>query len=420
MVCIAMLPEFSARTRWDLRETAYAAAARAARAHAQPLLDLTASNPTTCGFVYAEHAWRSALLAAETAVYDPDPRGLLRARAAVAEYYRQGTGAEPGASPGASPGPEQILPEQILLTTSTSEAYSFLFRLLCDPGEEVLIAQPSYPLFDFLGALDCVRLIPYPLFYDHGWHIDLAALRAAITPRTRAVIVVQPNNPTGHFTKLYERHALEALCVKHSLALIVDEVFLDYALEEELDEKPQQAAPSHSFTAGQHPALTFVLSGLSKVAALPQMKVAWILSQGPQPALQEALARLEVIADTFLSMNAPMQYALPAMLDTRHGMQQQIRQRTKANLAALDLQLRQQSLVSRLHTEAGWYAVLRVSALAPDEETAVRLLQQQRVLVHPGSFYGMPAQGWLVVSLLPQEAEFQQGVERLLQFFWQG
>ena len=395
-----MLQKFSDRTRWDLRETAYAAAVRAARAQSQPLLDLTASNPTTCGFSYDPTAWSEALCAPQSAIYNPDPRGLPSARAAVAEYYQQGTGVV-------------VDPDAITLTTSTSEAYSFLFRLLCDPGDEILIAQPSYPLFDFLATLDSVRLIPYPLFYDHGWHIDLAALRVAITPRTRAIVVVQPNNPTGHFTQVQERQALEALCVEHGLALIVDEVFLDYALGAE----PQRVARAHSFAAGTHPALTFVLSGLSKISALPQMKVAWIFSQGPQQELHEALARLEVIADTFLSMNAPLQHALPSMLAARHNMQRQIRARTQANLAELDEQLSRQSLITRLHVEAGWYAILRVPALAADEETAVRLLQEQGVLVHPGSFYGMPAQGWLVVSLLPREEEFRLGVERWMQFF---
>ena len=395
-----MPQKFSDRTRWDLRETAYAAAVRTARAQSQPLLDLTASNPTTCGFAYDPAAWSEALCAPQSAIYNPDPRGLPSARAAVAEYYEQGTGVV-------------VDPDAITLTTSTSEAYSFLFRLLCDPGDEILIAQPSYPLFEFLAALDSVRLVPYPLFYDHGWHIDLAALRAAITPHTRAIVVVQPNNPTGHFTQPQERQVLEALCVEHGLALIVDEVFLDYAL----DAEPQRVARAHSFAAGAHPALTFVLSGLSKISALPQMKVAWIFSQGPQPALHEALSRLEVIADTFLSMNAPLQHALPALLAARHKMQRQILERTRANLVALDAQLSRQSLITRLHAEAGWYAILRVPALAADEETAVRLLQEQRVLVHPGSFYGMPAQGWLVLSLLPREEEFRLGVERWMQFF---
>src|SRR6185312_8917136 len=285
------MARFSVRTAWDLSETDLARAVKERRAAGLRLLDLTASNPTRCGFRYDESAILAALARPEALVYDPDPRGMRSAREAVCRYY---------AAHGAA-----VAPESIFLTPSTSEAYSYLFRLLCDPGDEVLIAQPSYPLFDFLAQLDGVRLTPFPLFYDHGWHLDAGALRGAITPRTRAVAVVHPNNPTGHFTKAAERRELETVCAEHGLALIVDEVFLDYGLGE-------KAEPS--FACGPHPALTFVLSGLSKIAALPQMKAAWIAAFGPETPLREATARLEVIADTFLSMNAPVQCALPEWL----------------------------------------------------------------------------------------------------------
>ncbi len=283
---------FSRRTGWDTAETEWAKLLRERRAAAlpgvDPIWDLTASNPTRCGFVYDTEAILGALRDPAVLDYDPNPKGLLLAREAVAGYY---------AGHGASADPEHIF-----LTTSTSEAYSFLFRLLCDPGDEVLIAQPSYPLFDFLADLDDVRLVSYPLFYDYGWHLDPAALRERITPRTRAIALVHPNNPTGHFTKAAERTILESLCAEHGLALIVDEVFLDYPLAE-LSEP--------SFCAGEHPALTFVLSGLSKVAGLPQMKASWVACFGPEQILAPALERLEVIADTFLSMNAPVQCATP-------------------------------------------------------------------------------------------------------------
>ncbi len=395
-----MQPKFSTRTQWDLSETAYAVALRHARQSQQTMFDLTVSNPTTCGFDYDDSCWQKLLLAPETAAYEPNPRGLRSAREAVAAYTEQATGAKPD-------------PEHIFLTTSTSEAYSFLFRLLCDHGDEVLIAQPSYPLFEFLADLDHVRLVSYPLFYDHGWHLDLAALRSQITPRTRAIVVVQPNNPTGHFTKFAERCALEALCLEHRLALIVDEVFLDYTV----DVESNTSIDAHSFSTGEHPVLTFVLSGLSKVSALPQMKVAWLLCLGPGVVLQEATARLEVIADTFLSMNAPLQSALPGMLDSRHAMQPQILERTRANLAELDRQLQKPSMVSRLEVEAGWYAVLRVPAIGSTDAAAVRLLETQQVLVHPGYFYGFADEGWLVVSLLTPVAEFREGISRLIQFF---
>jgi alanine-synthesizing transaminase len=264
----------------------------------------------------------------------------------------------------------------------------------------VLIAQPSYPLFDFLAQIESVRLVPYPLFYDHGWHLDAAALRSQITPRTRAIALVHPNNPTGHFTKATERRELEATCSEHGLALIVDEVFLDYRLVE-------NAEPS--FSCGDHPVLTFVLSGLSKIAALPQMKVAWIASFGPVAALKQALDRIEVVADTFLSMNAPVQCALPVWLDGRGAIHGQIEERLRRNLGALDRELAG-SPVSRLEVEGGWYATLRVPAIEPDEDLAVRLVRNFGVEVHPGYFFGFQDSGWLVVSLLPAEQDFVVGI----------
>ena len=300
-----------------------------------------------------------------------------------------------------------IDPEHIFLTTSTSEAYSYLFRLLCDPGDEVLIAQPSYPLFDFLADLDDVRLVAYPLFYDFGWHLDPAALRERITPRTRAIALVHPNNPTGHYTKAAERAVLEEICAEHRLALIVDEVFLDYPLE---------AAAEPSFSAGEHPVLTFVLSGLSKVAGLPQMKAAWIACFGPDPALREALDRLEVIADTFLSMNAPIQCAMPDWLAGRGRIQEQIRARTGGNLGALDAAFPAGSQVGRLVAEAGWYAVLRIPAVVRDEETVLRLLREHGVAVHSGDFFGFGGSGWLVLSLLGKNQKFTNGINEIARY----
>ena len=324
--------------------------------------------------------------------YDPDPRGMRGAREAVCRYY-DGHGAA-------------ISPDCIFLTTGTSEAYSWVFRLLCDPGDEVLIAQPSYPLFDFLAQLEDVRLTPYPLFYDHGWQIDLAALRERITDRTKAVAIVHPNNPTGHWTR--ERCELEQLCVEHGLALIVDEVFLDYPLND---------LPGTSFAAGEHLVLTFVLSGISKITALPQMKAAWIAAAGPDTELHAALERLEVIADTFLSMNAPVQCAMETWLRGAGAIQQQVRQRTRSNLDALDTLLAGCPAVTRLQAEAGWYAVLRVPVLGRDEDLAVRLVQEHGVSIHPGYFFGFAAEGWMVVSLLTPEADFQMGIERICGLF---
>jgi alanine-synthesizing transaminase len=383
---------FSARTGWDVSETELARAIAERRASGLNLLDLTASNPTRCGFVYDEAGILSALADRDALVYDPDPRGMRRARKAVAGYY-----ADHGA---------KVDAERLFLTTSTSEAYSFLFRLLCDPecekrGDEVLIAQPSYPLFDFLAQLENVRLVPYSLFYDHGWRLDAESIRRQITPRTRGIALVHPNNPTGHFTKEAERGELEAICAEHGLALIVDEVFLDYGIA---------GLSGRSFAAGPHPVLTFVLSGLSKVAALPQMKAAWIAAFGPEPELKPALDRLEIIADTFLSMNAPVQCAMPSWLAKRAGLQSQISPRAEENLRQLDLILAGQSLVSRLEVEAGWYAVLRVPAVVPGEELAVRMVREHGVSVHPGYFFGFAGDGWLVVSLLTPVEEFRAGI----------
>jgi len=390
---------FSARTAWDISETELARAINERQANGLPLLDLTASNPTRCGFKYDEEAILSALGWRESLAYDPDPRGMLRAREAVSRYY-----SDLGAA---------VEPEHLFLTTGTSEGYSFLFRLLCDPGDEILIAQPSYPLFDFLAQLESVRLIPYPLFYDHGWRLDAKSLRREIGPKTRAIALVHPNNPTGHFTKDSERAELEALCVDHGLALIVDEVFLDYGL----GDFGRGGRAGRSFAQGTHPVLTFVLSGLSKIASLPQMKAAWIACFGPGPLLSPALDRLEVIADTFLSMNAPIQCALPQWMAARAGSQAQICGRLEENLRNLDAVLAAQTLVSRLEVEAGWYAVLRVPALLPGEEFAVRLVREHGVSVHPGYFFGFAGDGWLVVSLLTSETVFRMGLEHIARFF---
>ena len=394
MIAMRRPPSFSARTAWDVSESELARAIAERRKRGLPLLDLTASNPTRCGFVYDESALIAALGNRASLIYDPDPRGMLRAREAVAGYY-----ADHGAA---------VDPAHLFLTTSTSEAYSFLFRLLCDPGDEVLIAQPSYPLFDFLAQLENVRLTPYPLFYDHGWRLDHESLRREIGPRTRAIALVHPNNPTGHFTKDVERAELETLCAEHGLALIVDEVFLDYGL---------QGHAGKSFASGTHPALTFVLSGLSKIAALPQMKAAWIAAFGPEPDLKSALDRLEVIADTFLSMNAPIQRALPQWMATRAGLQSQISARVEQNLRALDDALAGQTLISRLDVEAGWYAVLRIPTLEPGENLAVTLVRDHGVSLHPGYFFGFSGDGWLVVSLLTPESEFIQGIRLISNYF---
>ena len=380
---------FSRRTHWNTEESDLARAHRERLGAGLPVADLTASNPTRCGFQY-DPALLAALADPRALDYDAQPRGMIRAREAVCRYY-----ADHHAS---------VRPEQIILTTSTSEAYSFLFRLLCDPGSEILIPQPGYPLFDFLAGLDDVKLKSAPLVYDHGWQIDPAGFRAVITPATRAIVLVHPNNPTGHFTKAWESEALGRLCCEHNLSLIVDEVFLDYGFG---------GAP-FTFARGLDGVPVFVVSGMSKIAGLPQMKAAWIVAAGPEA--ETALDRLEVIADTFLSMNAPVQCALPAWLEGRGALQGQIRRRVAANLSELDRQLAISPLVQRLEIEGGWYAILRIPALEPDELTALALLGKG-VWVHPGHFFALPPSGRLVVSLLGAEPEFLTGVTALLGYF---
>jgi aspartate/methionine/tyrosine aminotransferase len=287
-----------------------------------------------------------------------------------------------------------------VLTTSTSEGYGYLFRLLCDAGDEVLVAQPSYPLFDFLADLEDVRLRAYPLFYDNGWWIDFAELEKRIGPRTKAVVVVHPNNPTGHATGAAERERLQEICARHGLALIVDEVFLDYPLGE---------TGLTSFALGPHPVLTFCLSGMSKIAGLPQMKVGWIVGLGPERVRREAMGRLEVIADTFLSMNAPVQGALPVWLAGRKGIQGQILTRVRRNLAAA-----RRSGAEVLRVDAGWSAILRLPQMGGDRDIAESLVREMGVVVHPGSFYGIAESGRVVVSLLGAEEEFAKGLERIV------
>ncbi len=382
---------FARRTEWNLEPNRFSAALEEAKRKGTKLFDLTASNPTEVGLKYEQGGILEALSRPESLRYEPEPRGLRSAREVVAGYY-----AERGA---------KVSPEQIILTTSTSEGYSFLFRLLCDPGDEVLIASPSYPLFDLLAGIQDVKLASYPLFYDHGWHIDLHALESAVTARTRAVLVVHPNNPTGSFVSEAERLALLKLCGKKELALIADEVFLDFA---------QTGVVAEIFSREQELALTFTLSGLSKIAALPQLKLAWLVASGPAELRERAMERLEVIADTYLSVNAPIQHALPDLLRIGAGLRQQLRERVVQNLAELDRQLAGQKSCQRLAIQGGWYAVLRVPAVQSDEDSALRLLEEHGVVVHPGHFYDFPQEGYLVVSLITFPEDFAEGVRKLL------
>jgi len=382
---------FSQHANWRLGPNALSRAIEKARASGQKILDLTVSNPTEAGIRPDPEIVLAALANPEAMHYDPQPRGLLEARRAVCRYYRESHEID-------------LDPERLILTTSTSEAYLYVFRLLCNPGDEILVPKPSYPLFEFLADLADVKLVPYPLLYDHGWQIDLDTLYKTVTARSRAVILVHPNNPTGSYVSAAEGAALNAFCRDRGLALIVDEVFLDYS---------HDGTPRRSFVRDVD-ALTFTLSGVSKISALPQMKLAWVATTGCEEMVAEAGARLEIIADTFLSMNAPVQLAAPVLLDQRKNIQPILRDRLRKNLAELDRQLAGRPSCARLMVEGGWYVVLRVPAIESDEDLAIRLLRDASVSVHPGHFYDFPNEGHLVLSLITEPAVFREGVDRLL------
>ncbi|HZR10551.1 MAG TPA: pyridoxal phosphate-dependent aminotransferase [Myxococcales bacterium] len=351
------------------------ALARALAARTSPYVDLTTSNPSAAG------------LPAEVAplpqapVYEPDPRGLPVARAAVAKLQR-------------------VSPEQVILTASTSEAYSWLFKLLCAAGDEVLVPEPSYPLFGYLTALECVRAVPYALRWDGEWHLDPAALR--FSPRTRAVLVVSPGNPTGAYLKEDERRALASLCRENGCALICDEVFAEYPAFED----PRRARSAATYDD----VLAFSLSGLSKTAGLPQLKLAWIAAGGP--GAPEALARLELIADTYLSVGTPVQLAAPELLARRNIFQRAVETRLRDNRAALSAVRAPGAPWDVLRAEGGWSAVLSVPRSRGEEAWALALLDAG-VLVHPGYFFDFPEGAHLVLSLLPEPEAFARGVRIL-------
>ncbi len=362
-------------------------ALRDRRARGDDVIDLTVSNPTTAGIAYPEGEILRAFSDARALVYEPEPFGLPSAREAVAR-----TLTEAGTAIDAS---------RIALTASTSEAYAFLFKILCDPGDEVLVAAPSYPLFDLLASFESVRLVPYGLAYDGEWHIDVDSLRRARTPRTRAILVVTPNNPTGSYLKKSELAAL----AETGLPIVSDEVFAPYALKDD----PRRAASALEADG----ALVFALSGLSKMAALPQMKLGWIAADGPRAEVDEAMARLELVADSFLSVGTPVQHALPALLASRHVAAGAIRERTRANLATLRAAIESSSPMSLLDVEGGWYATLRLPRTQSEEAWSLDLLKRDGVYVHPGHFFDFADEAYVVVSLLTPERAFAEGVRRL-------
>jgi aspartate/methionine/tyrosine aminotransferase len=357
---------------------------------AGPVLDLTESNPTRCGFSFYSGGLLEPLSDRANLVYEPDPGGLPEARRAVCRYY-----AEKGIT---------VRPEQVFLTAGTSEAYSYLFRLLADPGEKIAVPVPSYPLFHYLADLSDTGIAEYPLVYEDGWRADRAALEKAAGEDVRALIVVNPNHPTGHFTGGGEKAFLARFCRERGMAVISDEVFLDFPLE--------QGARPESF-AGNGETLTFTLSGISKVLGLPQMKLSWIVVSGPEDERREAAARLEMIADTYLSVNTPSQRALSPWLAARHPLLREIGDRLAGNLETLARAVAASRRARLLRAEGGWYAILALEGPRTDEAVALELLEKEGVLVHPGYLFDFEAGSYIVLSLLPASEDFSEGVRRL-------
>jgi aspartate/methionine/tyrosine aminotransferase len=378
---------FSSRSGAEQTPNALTRALERRRSSGEPVLDLTVSNPTRAGVPYDTSAIVSALADARSLVYDPQPFGAEPARRAVCETCAVPTD-----------------PSRVVLLASTSEAYAHLFKLLCDPGDEVLVPRPSYPLFEHLARLEAVRLVPYRLAYDGRWHVDLDSLRAARSPRTRAILAVSPNNPTGSYTKRSELRAIQSL----GLPVISDEVFATYSLVD--DATRARSALEAATDAGL---LVFALGGLSKLAALPQMKAAWIVTGGRPELVREALARLELIADSFLSVGTPVQHALVALLRSRGVAETAIRDRLRANLSALQGIFGPRSAANVLHVEGGWYATLRLPLVQDEESWSLELLERDGVYVHPGHFFDFEQEAHLVLSLLTPSDVLAEGARRI-------
>ena len=380
---------FSSRLDWTVATNPLTRLLHRKQAAGEILLDLTESNPTKAGLTYYQGEILAALADSKSLLYEPAPAGLDAARSAVSEYYAGG-----------------VPLDRILLTASTSEAYGFLFKLLANPGDEVLVPRPSYPLFEFLAALESVRVVPYPLVYHGSWTIDFDALKARITAGSRAIVIVNPNNPTGSFVKKDELRRLAALCDAQGLAIISDEVFCDYALEE----NPSRVRS----LVDLEDVLSFSLSGLSKVSGLPQMKLGWIVANGPESLRKQAVDRLELIADTYLSASTPVQWAAGRLLGMRGEIQAQIQARASGNLRMLREQIGRDSPWRVLEVEGGWYAVIEAPRIHTEEEWALTLLDQDNVLLQPGFFFDFDREAFLVVSLLTRPEIFGEGVRRIL------
>lgn len=382
--------KFSNRTAWEFGPNALTLAVAARRQKGEPVLDWTLSNPTHCGFPYAESELLAALASPAGLRYAPDPQGLRESREAISAWYRR-LGIV-------------LDPDSLFLTSGSSESYSWLFRLLCDEGDEVLIPKPGYPLFDDLARLSDVHLVPYRCRYDGLWHLDLETVRRGLSPRTRAIVVIHPHNPTGNYLSEGEREGLSRIAKDHDLALIADEVFWTFPFE--------GGIPARSLHGLEAP-LTFVLNGLSKLAGLPQMKLGWVALSGEARRVGEASRRLAMIGDTYLSVNVPVQAGLGAILSCSSVRAEAIRRRAATNYRRIGDRLRGTPL-SLLSAEGGWNAILRLPGYQSDDEWALRLVEKFGLLTYPGHFFELEGGSFLVVSLIVEEQKTEEYLDDIL------
>lgn len=384
---------FSSRTDWNTNLNRLSGLIAEKRLCGESILDLSESNPTRCGFSYPKQEIISSLTNESVLLYQPEPRGLLSAREAIADYYRTLN--------------VSTTPKQIILTASTSEAYSFLFKLICNTDDEVIVPQPSYPLLDYLCQINDVKLQQYRLAYDGEWHIDFESLQSACTSHTRAIILIHPNNPTGSYLKQNEFERVSTLAAEHNCAIIADEVFQPYSFSPDTRRA--------NILASQSSVLLFSLNGISKLLGLPQFKLSWIVVSGHPKQTTNALDRLDIIADTFLSVNTPVQTAIPKLLCYASDIENQIRLRVQTNYKLLQ-KICLGSNTSIFQIEGGWYAILQLPQIYSDEEWAERILTNQNVIVHPGHYYGIEQKSCVVISLLPILDMFEDAVIKIYRF----
>jgi hypothetical protein len=382
--------KFSNRTDWEFGPNVLTRAAAGRRRKGEPILDWTLSNPTHCGFPYAGDEILAALASPAGLHYEPDAQGLRDSREAISAWYgRQGVLLDPGS---------------LFLTAGSSEAYSWLFRLLCNAGDEVLIPKPGYPLFDDLARLNDIRPVPYRCRYDGLWHLDLETVRRGVSARTRAIVIIHPNNPTGNYLSAVERDEICNLAAEHDLALIADEVFWTFSFEEKI--------PASSLHGAEAP-LTFVINGLSKLAGLPQMKLGWVALSGEHGRAEEATQRLAMIGDTYLSVNTPVQVGLGRILEGSSALAEAIRRRAAANYRMMGGLLRD-TPITLLTSQGGWNAILRMPGHRTDEEWALLLLREFGLLTYPGHFFDLEGGVFLVVSLIVEEEKATEYLDRML------